>query len=163
MSNTLTFILALWGSILSTVLFVFKVYEVRADRAAIWIRARFGSMSGGPECVERGLSIRIVNRGRRTAYIREVRVRMRRPTDIKMEGEGTSLGNTRFWLHQPWGTDPIELDEAQQKHFSKWVGLKDQRCYVGAVAEVVTTTGRCFRSKVVDLFENDDLGQDTVV
>ena len=65
------------------------------------------------------------------------------------------MDQSKFRLHEPWVTSPLKPDEAQQKHFSTWVELKDKRCYAGAVAEVVTTTGRCFRSKVADFLDND--------
>ena len=155
-----TFVLAVWGSVIATILFAIKVAEVRRDRAALWIRACFGSTDG----VSRGFSFRIVNRGRRVAYVREVRVRMRYRTDITIEGrKGPSIGNDTFWLHDVFSGDPIKLDEGEQKHFSEWVTLADRRCYLGGIAEVVTTSGNRYRSRVFDLFQRDDLGPDEFV
>lgn len=63
--------------------------------------------------------------------------------------------------HGAWARD--KLEEGQQRHFSEWVTVSDPRSYAGAVAEVVTTTGRKYRSPVVDLFANNDLGHDSFV
>ena len=164
MKDEITLVLAIWGSVISSILFVLKIIEVKKDQAVIWIRAVFGSMQAGGETVSRGFSFRIVNNGRRVAYLREIRVKMRYPTDIKIKGEkGISLRNDKFWLHDVFTGPPIKIEEGQQQHFSVWITLSDKRCYEGAIAEVVTTTGRRFKSKVIDLFENDNLGHDTYV
>ena len=162
MRESITLILSIWGAVLSSILFAIKLTKLNKDRAKIWIRARWGTRTTDYNGkTERGLSFRIVNRGRRIAYIREVLIRMRYKTDIQMDHQvGVSLGNDKIWLFDVFDGEPLKLTEGEQKHYSAWINLKDERCYSGAVAEVITTVGEKYKSKVIDTFENDNLGPD---
>jgi len=166
MKDTITLILAILGSVLSSILFIIKIIEIKRDRASLWIRARWGSsIFSDDEKTVRGLSFRIVNTGRRVAYIREVRIKLFYKNNIYDEEEGTtSLGNDTFWFFNVFDGDPIELSEGQQKHFSTLLRLGDERNFdKDSYAEVVTTVGKLYRSKIIDLFKDDKLGHDSFV
>jgi hypothetical protein len=78
----------------------------------------------------------------------------------------TSIGNDKIWLFPRSGDQrdsTITLLEGEQSHLSDWVTLKSARDFVGARAEVVTTAGRCYKTRVIDLFEEHSLGPDTWV
>jgi hypothetical protein len=166
MKDSITLGLAILGSLLSSILFVIKIIELKRDSASLWIRARWGSrIISNNKSVSRGLSFRIVNSGRRVAYIREVRIKLQYKNDIfNSNDNSTSIGNDTFWFHDVFDGDPIALGEGQQKHFSAFLQLSDQRNFEeNSYAEVITTVGRRYRSKIVDLFEDDDLGHDSFV
>jgi hypothetical protein len=67
---------------------------------------------------------------------------------MQLRIEGPSELSTVFWMHRG--------------DFSEWVTLSDHRSYAGAIAEVVTTAGRKYRSPILDLLLDDNnLGPDS--
>jgi len=85
--------------------------------------------------------------------------------DIYNEEDGsTSHGNDTFWFFNVFDGDPIQLEEGQQKHFSTSLQLGDERNFdKDSYAEFVTTIGKLYRSKIIDLFKDDELGHDSFV
>jgi hypothetical protein len=153
-----TLLIAMWGAALSTLLSLVKLIEFYRERPRVLIRAEFGSETLHWDTTRapwRGLCVRLVNVGRRNAFIREVRIKLRGNTDICTLENGrttVSLGNHTHWLLCPFPLPeeptPLKLEEGEQHVFSEDIGLKDERLFEGAECVVELTSGKKVRSQV---------------